>query len=232
MPKRFQATIYGSDGIASIVDSHKRCAAGCQAALAGNSFAAAWIAISNSRSVLHETNSEYDNRIALIILCGPYVLEGQILAQSAAVFLRCDGRAPLGGWRGIAKEPAKYHHAVIIHFEGEIRPGLESYLFRKLDAAKQQGADLVILEIDSLGGRLKESLEIAERLQKLDWAHTVAYVPREAISGAAIVSLGCDEILMAPQARIGDAGVIFKGEDSFFRFVPQKSDQFSRPSPA
>ena len=39
-------------------------------------------------------------------------------------------------------------------------------------------------------------------------AHTVAYIPANAISGAAIVSLGCDEILMAPHARIGDAGPI------------------------
>ena len=111
-------------------------------------------------------------------------------------------------------------------------PGLERYLFRKLDAAKQQGADLVILEIDSPGGRLKESLEIAEYLQKLDWAHTVAYVPREAISGAAIVSLGCDEILMAPHARIGDAGAIVMDEDSFFRFAPAEGDQFSHRGPA
>ena len=59
----------------------------------------------------------------------------------------------------------------------------------------------MILEIDSPGGRLKESLDIADHLQKLDWAHTVAYIPRDAISGAAIVSLGCDEILMAPHAQ-------------------------------
>ena len=58
----------------------------------------------------------------------------------------------------------------------------------------------------------------------------MAYVPREAISGAAIVSLGCDEILMAPHARIGDAGAIFMGEDSFFRFVPQKAISYLAPA--
>ena len=123
---------------------------------------------------------------------------------------------------GAAKEPAKYRCGVIIRFEGEILPQLEAYLYRKLDAARQQGADLVILEIDSPGGRLKESLDIAEHLQKLGWAHTVAYVPREAISGAAIAALGCDEILIAPPARIGDAGPIILGEDSLFRLAPEK----------
>jgi membrane-bound serine protease (ClpP class) len=121
-----------------------------------------------------------------------------------------------------AKDPVKCQHGVIIRFEGTILPGLESYLFRKLETAEKQGADLVILEIDSPGGRLKESLDIAEKLQKVGWAHTVAYIPREAISGAAIAALGCDEILMSPEARIGDAGPIVMGSDSLFRLAPEK----------
>ena len=79
-----------------------------------------------------------------------------------------------------------------------------------------------MIEIDSPGGRLKESLEIAWRLQHIQRAHTVAYVPFRAYSGAAIASLGCDEIIMARNAGWGDAGVIFRDEESLFRFVPEK----------
>ncbi len=124
---------------------------------------------------------------------------------------------------GFAKDSPKYHHGVIIPFDGEIGPALQSYFYRKLDAAHDLGADLVIVEIDSPGGRLYESLDIAERLQNVDWAHTVAYVPKWAVSGAAIVSLGCDDIVMAPGANIGDAGAIILDEKSRFRFVPQKA---------
>ena len=74
-----------------------------------------------------------------------------------------------------------------------------------------------------------ESLDIAEQLQKVDWAHTVAYVPKWAISGAAIVSLGCDDIVMRPGANIGDAGPIILDDNSRFRFIPQKSITFSPP---
>ena len=63
---------------------------------------------------------------------------------------------------------------------------------------------------------------MAERIRSVDWAHTVAFIPREAISGAAIVALACDEILMAPEARLGDAGQIMLGEDNAFRYVPEK----------
>ncbi len=121
-----------------------------------------------------------------------------------------------------ATQPATYKHGVIIDLNGEIGPGLEQYVFRKLDSAQEAGADLVVIEIDSPGGRLKESLEIAWRLQHIQWAHTVAYVPFRAYSGAAIASLGCDEIIMARNAGWGDAGVIFRDEESLFRFVPEK----------
>lgn len=120
-----------------------------------------------------------------------------------------------------ADEGPTYKHGVIIDFDGEIGPGLEQYLFRKLDAAKEAGADLVVIEIDSPGGRLKESLDIAWRLARLNWAHTVAYVPHQAFSGSAVASLGCDEIVMGPNARWGDAGAIYR-EEGAFRFVPEK----------
>ncbi|MDZ7616781.1 MAG: hypothetical protein U1E05_07245, partial [Patescibacteria group bacterium] len=76
--------------------------------------------------------------------------------------------------------------AVLIRFEGEIEPMLREYLFRKLEEAEQQGANLVIVEIDSPGGYVDDSELIAARLRDIKWARTVAYVPREALSGAAI----------------------------------------------
>ena len=118
--------------------------------------------------------------------------------------------------------PRKYSNAALIRFEGVIGPELELYVTRKLEVAKKDGADLVILEIDSLGGRLEESWNLVETMQAIKWAHTVAYVPREAISGAAMVALGCDDIVMAPDARIGDAGPIFLGPDALFRHAPEK----------
>lgn len=117
--------------------------------------------------------------------------------------------------------PKKYSKGVLIRFEGVITPMNERYLMRHLDAALAQHADLVIVEFDSPGGYLHESLNMADRLRGTG-AHTVAYVPREALSGAAIASLGCDEIVMGPTARLGDAGAIFQGEDALFRHAPEK----------
>ena len=116
----------------------------------------------------------------------------------------------------------KYERAVLIRFEGTITPLLEQFLYRKLDEAEKDQADLVIVEIDSPGGLVDSSFNVAHRLRDLDWAATVAFVPREALSGAAIVALGCEQIIMAPSAVLGDAGPILLGEDALFRHAPEK----------
>lgn len=121
-----------------------------------------------------------------------------------------------------AERPDKYERGVVIRLEGAISPMTERFLDRKLNTARARRADLVIVEIDSPGGFLDASLKMAERLRDLDWAHTVAFVPNQALSGAAITALACDDIVMAPAARLGDAGPIFQGEDSLFRHAPEK----------
>jgi len=116
----------------------------------------------------------------------------------------------------------KFKNAAVIQFEGPITAWLQGYLERKLAAAQQAGADLIVLEIDSPGGLLHESEMIAQKLNNLPDVHVVAYVPREAYSGAAMVSLGCDEIVMRPSARIGDVGVIFLDQNFMFQHAPEK----------
>ena len=122
---------------------------------------------------------------------------------------------------GVTKEPAA-RTVVLIRFEGEINPFREAYFNRKLAKAEELGADVVIAEIDSPGGYIESSLNLATTLRDVDWATTVAYIPREGLSGAAIMALGSDQIVMGRNGRIGDAGPIFMGDDFLFRHAPEK----------
>ena len=116
-----------------------------------------------------------------------------------------------------------YKKCVLIEFEGEIFPPRTRYLLRQLATAKAAGADLIIVKIDSPGGIIDDSLELAHELRKISWARTVAYVPKQALSGAAIISLGCDEILLHSDAHFGDAGPIsFDVELWSFRHADEK----------
>ena len=111
----------------------------------------------------------------------------------------------------------------VIRFEDEIRPMSEQYLYRKLAEAKKARVGIIVIEITSPGGRLDVLYRMAERVRDIDWAPTVAYVPSEALSAAALTALACDEIVVGPNARIGDAGVIeFDFVGRAFRYAPEK----------
>jgi membrane-bound serine protease (ClpP class) len=103
---------------------------------------------------------------------------------------------------------AHYRRGMVIDVRGPIFGGLKAYLENRLQRAQQSGADLVILRITSPGGELNASLELAHELSEIDWATVIAFIPDEAISGAAILSFGCERIYMRPRASIGDAGPI------------------------
>jgi membrane-bound serine protease (ClpP class) len=118
--------------------------------------------------------------------------------------------------------PREFKKPVLIRVEGVIDSWLEHYVLRKLTRAKQVGCDLLILEIDSPGGGLNETLKLCEEITGLSGVHTVAYIPHQALSGAALLSLACDDIVMGEYAQIGDCGPIFMDEDFMFRHAPEK----------
>lgn len=111
-----------------------------------------------------------------------------------------------------------------IQLLGVIDWDTEFLIGRQIDRAIENGANTIILEIDSPGGYLHTSVGLAERLAALADRNvrTIAYIPREAISGGAIVALGCDEIYLHPDAKIGDAGPIEMRSGGQFEHVPAK----------
>ncbi|MCA9045594.1 MAG: ATP-dependent Clp protease proteolytic subunit, partial [Planctomycetaceae bacterium] len=82
-----------------------------------------------------------------------------------------------------------------------------SFAIRQIQRAVNQNVELIIFEIDSPGGGLLHSADIANTIANLREKDikTVAFVREQAYSGGTIVALGCDEIYMLPEATIGDA---------------------------
>lgn len=115
-------------------------------------------------------------------------------------------------------------HAMIIKIENMIEPILEQFVERQIDRAVGSNVNLIIFEINSPGGYAMTSMNLANRIADLSdrKVRTVAYVPKQALSGAAIISMGCDEIYLHEDAQIGDAGGIEVGKGGQFEFVPQK----------
>ncbi len=116
-------------------------------------------------------------------------------------------------------------NARLIEIHEPITPLTEEFTLRQIRTALAEGANLLIIDINSPGGYLDSSVNIANTLAELDPAKvtTVAWIRDRALSGAAVVALGTDKIIMTPDAHLGDAGVIRETEEGgSFEFVPEK----------
>ncbi|MEE8103940.1 MAG: NfeD family protein [Planctomycetota bacterium] len=95
-----------------------------------------------------------------------------------------------------------------------IDPSVKTSILRRLEEAKEWGADCIVLEIESYGGYVHSSIELGDEIYDLGRdIHTIAYIPRRAISGAAMLSFACREIVMNEVGAIGDSQAISMGPE-------------------
>jgi membrane-bound serine protease (ClpP class) len=111
--------------------------------------------------------------------------------------------------------PAEVPSCVIIEIRDDIRdPSSADILSRQIIEARSFGPQVVIFDIHTPGGDRRAMEAMCDLITKeLKDVYTVAFVNDEAISAGAIVSLACDEIIMVPNALIGDAMPIMIGPD-------------------
>ena len=94
-----------------------------------------------------------------------------------------------------------------IRVDEAIEPIIGEFVKRQIDRSVAGGADVIVFELTGPGGSLVTGQELARRITDLSEQNvrTVAYVPREAFSTAAMVALACDDLYMQPGAQIGRA---------------------------
>ena len=120
--------------------------------------------------------------------------------------------------------PTQKRTAIILPFRSDINPISGALLKRRFQqAVESEDVDVIILDIHSPGGFTYVTFELMDMVLDAKNVETVAYIEKDAISGAALLALSTDTILMKPDARIGDAGEIVRGEDGAFRYTEAKS---------
>lgn len=100
--------------------------------------------------------------------------------------------------------------AAVIEMHEAIEERTEAFLIRNIREAMKSGCEVIVFDIDSPGGLAEVSFSLADHIRELDpeKVTTVAWVRHDAISGAAVIALGMDHIILHPEAIIGDVGVI------------------------
>ncbi|RDW19234.1 hypothetical protein CWR48_09325 [Oceanobacillus arenosus] len=95
----------------------------------------------------------------------------------------------------------------VIPIEREVERGLEGFLTRTVKEAIESGADHIIFEIDTPGGRVDSAGQIGELLQSID-IPTTSFIVHEALSAGSYIALHMDYIYFKPNATMGARGVI------------------------
>lgn len=120
---------------------------------------------------------------------------------------------PDAAGRRAPPRPAKRKVVCFAQIQGSIETILIATELRRACArARRYGADVVVFEIDTPGGRLDVMQEIIAVIEELPPIHAVAHVKGGSEGGAfsagAVLAVACEEIFMAPGTAIGAAAPI------------------------
>jgi membrane-bound ClpP family serine protease len=78
----------------------------------------------------------------------------------------------------------------------------------RIDRARQDGADCIVLAFDTPGGELTSTLDLCRRIKGEFPPNTIAWIAPQAFSAGTIAALACREIVVTPDAVFGDAAPI------------------------
>jgi membrane-bound serine protease (ClpP class) len=105
---------------------------------------------------------------------------------------------------------------LLLTLEGPLTPSMLGYIERGLDAAEQQGAEAIILMLDTPGGNVDLMNEMVQVIRASNTPVVVYVAPQGAIAASAgtVITLAGHASAMAPETAIGAASPVGgEGED-------------------
>jgi membrane-bound serine protease (ClpP class) len=109
------------------------------------------------------------------------------------------------GTNDIAPSPSR--RVYILPVRDNIAPPIVYLLRRGVKEAMEAGAEVLILDMETNGGRFDSTKEIIQILDQFEGL-TVTYVNRDAYSAGAFIAVATQRIYMAPQSVIGAAAPV------------------------
>jgi membrane-bound serine protease (ClpP class) len=96
----------------------------------------------------------------------------------------------------------------VIPVNGDVEPAMAAYIERAALEADTDTEAIIVLEIDTFGGRVDSALKIVDTMTGIKGPTTIAYVKNKAISAGALIALSTNDLVMQPNTTIGDCAPI------------------------
>lgn len=118
----------------------------------------------------------------------------------------------------------QYHHAVLIDINGDINPVTAGFLDGAVDKAEEDGAELIIVRLDTSGGLLSSTRDMVTKLLR-DNIPSVVYVApggAHAASAGTFITAAANIAVMAPGTNIGAASPVGTGGEELPETIKSK----------
>ena len=128
----------------------------------------------------------------------------------------------------LAAATARAETVCLIKVEGVIGPATASYISRAVDEAASQGAQCLIIQLDTPGGLLDPTKGIVQKFLA-STVPTVIYVApqgAQAASAGCFITLAADVAAMAPATAIGAAHPVEMGGGEIDKTMKEKLENF------
>lgn len=109
---------------------------------------------------------------------------------------------------GLTASAVEKQKVYVIPVSGVVDPGMAAFFKRTLTEYGADPASLVVIEMDTFGGRVDSALEIVDHLSNIPKSKVIAFVTKRAISAGALISLAANELVMKNNTIIGDCAPI------------------------
>ncbi len=120
-------------------------------------------------------------------------------------------------------------HVVVVEAQGEVDNFLRDSIQSRINTARNLGAEVVILKLDTYGGLVTAGLETSRFIKQQDDLYILCFVDEKAISAGAMIAMACDAIAMEPASQIGDSGVISVGAGGAEQVDPTNRAKIESP---
>ena len=112
------------------------------------------------------------------------------------------------GHGSVVQSQPKPSTLYVIPISGDVEPGMAAFLKRALNDIPDTPDTVVVVEMDTFGGRVDSALEMVDALLNIKNAKTISYVTNKAISAGALISLAANQLVMKNNTTLGDCAPI------------------------